>query len=159
MTISELTDDRVHTLQCEMAAELLRSFGRLRLKVTGWSMLPAIWPGDTLELERLNQDELRTGETVLFSRDGRLVVHRILRASGSTIVTCGDTMPQADAAITQKALLGRVTRIYRDGGWIQASATRSLAQRAVARLARSSNFAARVIVGIHGLRETKASQF
>jgi hypothetical protein len=36
------------TLGCELAAEVIRSFGRVRLRATGTSMLPAIWPGDVL---------------------------------------------------------------------------------------------------------------
>jgi len=39
-----------HALKCELAGEVLRSSGRLRLKVSGSSMLPVIRPGDTLEL-------------------------------------------------------------------------------------------------------------
>ena len=42
-----------HAVKCELAAEVLRSSGRLRLQVTGWSMLPSIWPGDTLTVEQV----------------------------------------------------------------------------------------------------------
>ena len=44
--------DQGHALKCELAAESLRLSGRLRLRVTGWSMLPTICPGDTLIIER-----------------------------------------------------------------------------------------------------------
>jgi len=40
------------TLGCELAAEVLRSSGRLRLRATGTSMLPAVWPGDVLSVCR-----------------------------------------------------------------------------------------------------------
>ena len=33
---------------CSMAAEALRSWGTLKLRATGISMLPALWPGDLL---------------------------------------------------------------------------------------------------------------
>jgi hypothetical protein len=40
------------TLMCELVAEVLRSFGTIRFAATGWSMLPSLWPGDTLMVER-----------------------------------------------------------------------------------------------------------
>ena len=157
MTGSSLTLDPAHALRCEVAGEVLRSSGRLRLKVTGWSMLPAIWPGDILELERAKGGELSKGQIILFSRDRRLFVHRILKTDGSTMVTRGDSMPHPDPVVTGKELLGRVTGIERDERCIPPSTRLSFWQRVVAGLVRCSLFAARVIVGIHSLAERKAS--
>lgn len=140
-----------------MAVEVLRSCGRLRLKVTGWSMLPAIWPGDIVEFERAKPSRLGKGEIILFSRDRRLFVHRILKSDGSTIVTRGDAMPQPDPVVSDKQLLGRVTSIERDGQCIQPGTRLSFSERVVAGVVRSSDFAARVIVGIGSLAESKAS--
>jgi signal peptidase I len=157
MTVSKLTLDRSHALRCEVAGEVLRCFGRLRLKVTGWSMLPAIWPGDVLELERAKHSELSQGQIILFSRDRRLFVHRIWKAVGSTIVTRGDAIPHLDPVVTDQELLGRVAYIERHGKSIQPSTRLSFWQKVVAGLVRSSDFAARVIVGIYSLPESKAS--
>ncbi len=50
-------------LQCELAAEVLRSFGTLRFPATGWSMFPAIRPSVaygtpfTGELAKLGENE------------------------------------------------------------------------------------------------------
>jgi len=33
-------------LKCDLAADVIRRFGALRLRVNGFSMLPSIWPGD-----------------------------------------------------------------------------------------------------------------
>ena len=157
MTVSKLTLDRVHALRCEVASEVLCCFGRLRLKVTGWSMFPAICPGDILELERAKRSQLSEGQIVVFSRDRRLFVHRIWKTVGSTIVTRGDAMPHTDPVVTDQELLGRVTSIERDGQWIQPSTRLSSWQRVLAGLVRSSDFAARVIGGIYSLAESKAS--
>ena len=143
--------DRAHALKCELACEVLRFSGYVRLRVGGWSMLPTIWPGDTLELERVECDKLSAGDVVLFHRDRRLFVHRILNSDGSTIFTQGDAMPQPDPAVKKRELLGRVTCIVRDGKRIQPTKTLSLSHRAVAAVARSSEFGARVIVGMRGL--------
>ena len=44
----ELQDEAKH----DLAAEVLRQFGEVRLKVTGASMLPSVWPGDVLTVRR-----------------------------------------------------------------------------------------------------------
>ena len=68
------TFDEVHSIKCEMAAEVLRTSGLLRLKVTGWSMLPTVRPGDTLIVERAGRSALVQGDIVLVSRNRRLFV-------------------------------------------------------------------------------------
>ena len=128
----------------------MRSSGYLRLQVTGWSMLPSVWPGDTLELERTGRDKLSTGDIVLFSRDRRLFAHRIVRSSGKTIHTRGDALPYTDPVVFEDALLGRVVCIVRDGKRIRPRKRLSVTQRAVAGIVRSSDLAARVVVGIYG---------
>jgi len=65
-------------LGCELATQVLQSSGELRLRVTGTSMLPAIWPGDILLISSRNIAEARPGDVVLFGREGRLVAHRVV---------------------------------------------------------------------------------
>ena len=60
------------TLKCELAAEVLRSFGTLRFAATGWSMLPFVWHGETLVVERVQPDQVHIGDLVLVGREGRL---------------------------------------------------------------------------------------
>ena len=51
----------------ELAVEVARTFGRLRLRVTGTSMMPAIQPGDLLSIDRVNLRDTSPGEIVLFA--------------------------------------------------------------------------------------------
>jgi len=150
--------DRAHELKCEMAGEVLRSSGRLRLGVTGSSMLPSIWPGDTLELESATGSELCEGDIVLFARDQRLFAHRIVKTSANAIVTRGDAMRRADRALSDNELLGRVVCIMHNGNRIQPSRNLRLPHRAIARIVRSSDFGARVVVGIRGMFQARAVQ-
>lgn len=150
MIAAEPASEPGHALKCDLASEVLRTAGRLRLGVTGWSMLPAIWPGDTLELERTGRNELSSGDIVLFRRNRRLFAHRVVTSAANTVTTRGDAMAQADPAVTDDQVLGRVAYIVRDGKCIEPSKSLSLSQRAVAGVARSSGLGARVIVGIHG---------
>ncbi len=66
------------TLGCELAAEVLRSSGKLHLRANGASMLPAVWPGDILTVSSHDAAEALPGDIVLFARDGKLVAHRIV---------------------------------------------------------------------------------
>jgi hypothetical protein len=150
-----------HALKCEMAGEVLRSSGRLRLRVTGWSMLPSVWPGDTLVLERVEGDAVSAGEIILFSRDRRLFAHRVVAKAGGlrnaqiTITTQGDGMARPDPPVASAAVLGRVSFIIRDGRCIAPGRSLGLPERAVAALVRRSDSAARVVVGIHGMRQPR----
>ena len=158
MTSSATASDAAHGLKCELAADSLRSSGALRLQVTGWSMLPAVWPGDTLMAERANFNTVSEGEIVLFVRDRRLFAHRVVASShrdGSLqLVTKGDAMPSVDAPISEAELLGKVSRIVRNGRSIDPSRSLRISERVVAALVRSSEVAARVIVGMRGMQQS-----
>jgi len=158
MMSSATASDAAHSLKCELAVESLRSSGALRLQVTGWSMLPAVWPGDTLMVERATLSAVSQGEIVLFVRGRRLFAHRVMakshRDGGLQVVTKGDAMPTADAPISDAELLGKVSRIVRDGRSIEPSRSLRISERVVAGLVRSSEAAARVIVGIRGMRQS-----
>jgi signal peptidase I len=150
--------DDVHAVKCELAGEILRSSGTLRLKVMGWSMLPAVWPGDTLVIERVASAAISEGDIVLFGRDRRLFAHRVVETSSppgnAQLLTRGDAMPQPDQPVGDRDLLGKVTYIVRNGKWIEPSRVPRFSERAVAALVRSSEIAARVVVGVHGTCQT-----
>lgn len=100
-----------------LAMEMLRTTGLLRLQATGSSMLPALWPGDTLTIEACDRDYIKPGDIVFFARDGRYFIHRVLRKSpgwgGQVLITRGDSLPQNDPPIRNDELLGRVSGIQR----------------------------------------------
>ena len=158
MTPSSRPFDNAHAVKCELAGEVLRSSGTLRLKVMGWSMLPAVWPGDTLVIERIERGTVCEGDIVLFSRDRRLFAHRVVAmsspAGNAKLLTRGDAMPRPDPPVGDSDLLGKVTYIVRNGKWIKPSRPQRSSERAVAALVRSSEIAARVVVGVHGTRQT-----
>ena len=148
-------------LKCELAGEVLRSSGRLRLRVTGWSMLPSVMPGDTLLIERIHSDAVSEGDIVLFGRNRRFFVHRVISKShpqNTEIVTRGDAMPAPDPPVQGSDLLGRVSFILRNGNCIEPRPSLRFSERVVAALVRRSRFAAHVVVGIQGLRQTSEMQ-
>jgi signal peptidase I len=150
----------LNALKCELASEVLASSGTLRLRVTGWSMLPTVMPGDTLVIERIPSGAVSEGDIVLFSRDRRFFVHRVVTKGQAHvgIVTRGDAMPAPDPPLSQSDLLGRVSFILRNGKCIEPSRSPRLSERTVAALVRRSTLVARVVVGVHGMRQTSAVQ-
>jgi signal peptidase len=149
----------VNALKCELAGEVLRSSGTLRLRVTGWSMLPAVMPGDTLVIERVSGDAVSEGDIVLFGRDRRFFVHRVItkgQPQNAELVTRGDAMRTPDPPVPESDLLGRVSFILRNGKCLKPSQSWRFSERAVAALVQRSTFAARVVVGVHGLRQASA---
>jgi signal peptidase len=145
-----------HALRCELATEVLRSCGKLRLRVTGSSMLPTIFPGDTLLIERTELSDTEKGDIVLISRDGRLFAHRLIdkvgEANPALAITKGDSMSAPDPAVKHDKVLGRISSIVRDGRVFQPQRRLRFPARAVAALARTSDIATRVVIGVHGLR-------
>ncbi|HEY1677787.1 MAG TPA: S24/S26 family peptidase [Candidatus Sulfotelmatobacter sp.] len=155
MSPERTMESESHAIKCELAAEVLRSSGKLRLQVGGWSMLPTVFPGDTLLVERYESREVAKGDIVLFSRDRRLFAHRALRSgSRSGVLTQGDAMPAPDPPVQGEEVLGKVIRISRNGKHIQPRKWMRFRDRAVAACVQRSEVAARLIVSVHGLRQT-----
>jgi signal peptidase I len=135
-----------------LAVEVLRSFGTIRLRVTGASMLPAIWPGDVLWISRCSFSEMRVGEIALFVRYGRLFAHRAIAWSDTHLGTRGDGNPNPDPPVNQAEFLGKVDGVMRAGRMVRIDPKPSLLRRAVSGLARRSVAAARVLVRLHHLQ-------
>jgi len=139
-------------LGCELAAEVLRSSGRLRLRATGASMLPAVWPGDILSVRSHDVAEALPGDIVLFAREGRLVAHRVVERSlyqdRIQWVTRGDTVEGNDAPVSSPELLGRVAAIER--GSRRLTPHQSLASRLASWILCRSDLATRVLLRLRG---------
>jgi hypothetical protein len=98
-----------------LVADALRQSGglavRVRLRVYGESMLPALWPGDVVEIASCSLEDVRPGEIVLARREGRLFLHRfVARCTPDGFLLRGDSMPGSDPVFPAEALLGRLVR-------------------------------------------------
>lgn len=116
-----------------LATQVLRTWGTLRLRVTGLSMLPTLWPGDVLTFQFHDFGEAQPGELVLYLRDERFFVHRVVRksevADGTFLITRGDCMGKDDPPVPASNLLGKVSGIQRDGLILRPDVRRSPASR------------------------------
>src|SRR5579863_3621740 len=154
MTSAAPKSDSPRALKCDLAAEVLGSSGTLRLRAAGRSMLPVVWPGDTLLIVPTAAGAVAEGDVVLFRRAHQFFAHRVMRAENagdSTILTRGDALPYPDPPVTAKDLLGKVSFIVRDGRLIEVGRNLSFPQRTVARVMRRSRIAARLVTGVHGM--------
>lgn len=109
------TTDNNELHKMELGAEVLRAGGSIRLKVLGLSMLPSVWPGDIVSVEGGSMDAIAPGDVVLYSRDDRFFIHRVIETSESGFIIRGDAAPQSDPAIARSHVLGRVSGIRRNG--------------------------------------------
>lgn len=117
-------------VELALATEVLFAFGELQFVAQGSSMLPSIFPGDTLLVLRQPIASVEPGHVVLFSREGRFSAHRVVRAidvdAQPFAVTCGDALTKEDAPVAGHELLGRVTAVLRFGKRIELEQTQSV---------------------------------
>jgi signal peptidase I len=112
-------------------------------------MMPALWPGDLVLVERADIGGVEPGDIITIVSRGRLVVHRVVANgsshAGPSLVTQGDTSPAADPPVAQEDFVGIVTAIVRNGKELFPARERGLTGRLVAATVKRSRFASRVL--------------
>jgi signal peptidase I len=105
--------------RCSLAAEALRSWGTLKVRANGVSMLPTLWPGDVLTVQSILPEQVEPGEIVLYMRQDRFFIHRIVSRDVTRdkafLVTRGDCMFEDDPPVGRSELLGRIVEVRRAG--------------------------------------------
>jgi len=133
---------------CELVADALRAGFETRVRVLGTSMLPALWPGDTLIIDG-RAPRPSPGDIVIFTRYGRLFAHRVVRANGWELITRGDALPDRDPPLRKSEVLGVVVGIRRDGVRRVPLRPPSLGQKIVALAVRRSEAVYRLVLRWH----------
>jgi len=100
-------------VKVDLVAEALALAGTIRLRVTGASMLPTIWPGDVLTVRRLESEELQEGDVAVLRREGRLITHRIIHQEKEFVMARGDAKLKADAPFRREEVFGSVVAVHR----------------------------------------------
>ncbi|HZQ67836.1 MAG TPA: S24/S26 family peptidase [Terriglobales bacterium] len=100
---------------CSLAAEVLEQNGTVRVRVFGQSMLPTLWPGDVLTIQSQKLAAAATGDLVLYQRQGRFFVHRLISksAANDAFITRGDCMTKSDPVASAANFLGTIRTIRR----------------------------------------------
>ena len=100
-----------------LADELLDKGTSIRITASGYSMFPAIRPGNTIIIKPVPPDELKCGMIIAWKREKDLVVHRLVlayEADGEKYyLTRGDSSRSSDKPVTIDMIAGRVEAIYK----------------------------------------------
>ncbi len=146
----------------QLTVKVLGSHGQCRLQVSGSSMLPTLWPGDTVQIERRPLAQLRIGDVVLYERDGRLFLHRLVdlqtNTSGATLITRGDAVPQDDPPFPTDCLLGVLAGVRRGNEYVPIPKDMSAASRLISVLLSRSSWLVRLLLRFWP-RENSAMDF
>jgi signal peptidase I len=90
------------------------------LPLWGESMAPFLHSGSRLLVSRATACQIASGDLLVYEAEGRLICHRVLRrrACGGrhVFLTKGDGWRTKEAWICADQVLGRVTRVERNGG-------------------------------------------
>jgi hypothetical protein len=84
-------------------------------------MFPWLRSGDFVFVRRSPFETASRGQVILYERNQRLFVHRVLGRlasksnglSGSVLITKGDALDREDTPVSEVEFLGRVIRIHR----------------------------------------------
>jgi signal peptidase I len=118
LTQVELANDSRDASVADILRDRVRQGEPVELTVRTGSMYPHIEPGDLVSLTPA--DDIRTGDIVVFPRDGMLYAHRVVgflgHADGKKIITRGDRCPQPDPPVEYASLIGKVASVVRSSG-------------------------------------------
>lgn len=95
----------------ELASQLLRSGGPLRIRARGGSMVPFIWDGDLVLVSPPGNSEIGVGDVICYEASpGRLFLHRVIKREREQFVTKGDALEFTDL-VSPGQVLGKVVAI------------------------------------------------
>jgi SOS-response transcriptional repressor LexA len=101
-----------------LCADLLGAGQRVRFRVGGASMFPAICDGDTVTVAPVASEAIRPGDVVLYGNARGLTAHRVLGRSEATVAVFrmrGDAPGSEEERISRTQVLGLVVRLERNG--------------------------------------------
>lgn len=102
----------------ELMKDVLAKGLPFRFRARGLSMAPFVRDGDVVTVSPSRRSLPGVGTVVAFvgMEAGKLVVHRVVARHGKSVFIRGDCVSEhADGIIPPKNLLGKVTRIERNG--------------------------------------------
>jgi|SRR5579884_2105232 len=146
------------SIRASLAAEVLRRTGRLAMRVYGTSMLGSIWPGDEVVFEICEPADVALGDVLLYRRDDRLVVHRVIQISslGEALEfrTRGDNQRGCDLPVSAEDLLGRAVLVrHANGAPGQIALKRSPAAKLLSCVTSRSTLACEFVLRLHAASE------
>jgi signal peptidase len=159
--------DAANATKRGLTAEVLRLHGQCRLQVSGTSMLPTLWPGDTVLIEQRSIYQLCIGDVVMYERDGRFILHRLMCLPGTVseifspnplLIARGDFVPHDDYPIPADCVLGVLAGVQHGSRCTSIPRRMSLSSRWIAALLRRSSWLLRVLLRIRTWHRSEPDQ-
>lgn len=108
-----------HSDLLNLCQEVLEKGDTFQFRALGGSMFPFIRSGDLLTTQAVDPTDLSIGEVLLYQREGRFFVHRLIKKkiiNGTHLfISHGDHLPFSDPPIPSSQILGKVICIERSG--------------------------------------------
>ena len=96
--------------------ELLETQGYIVYTNVGMSMLPLLrQKKDIIEIRKIKPGSRKKYDVVLYKRDGKYILHRILKVLPDGYIIAGDNNTFIETDIKDGDILGIMTRIVRNG--------------------------------------------
>ena len=80
-------------------------------RLEGNSMFPIIKNSDKITIAYVPYLNLKSGDIILFEKENKLILHRIIKKNKSSVITKGDNMVFLDKEINKKDILGKVIKL------------------------------------------------
>ena len=87
-------------------------FGYTMFQVASASMEPALSINDVILVK--TGDQFEVDDIISFVADDTIITHRVLSINGDSIVVKGDANNTIDSPIDRSAVIGRVTKVYKE---------------------------------------------
>jgi len=87
-------------------------FGYTMFQVASASMEPALSINDVILVK--TGDQFEVDDIISFIADDTIITHRVLSINGDSIVVKGDANNTIDSPIDRSAVIGRVTKVYKE---------------------------------------------
>lgn len=97
----------------EEVVQQLNDGKSVMITVSGSSMLPALWPGDTVSLQHIEQSTVRIGDVVLAKYKGAYILHRIIWKHADYYYLAGDGNRLQIEKVKLNELVAVVVRAFR----------------------------------------------
>ena len=102
--------------------QALTECGRFVTMAQGVSMLPLIRPGrDLVEITRKGKKKKKKHDVVLYKRDGKYILHRVLEVRPGDYVIAGDHQICKEYGVTDADIIGVLSAVIRGGKHISVS--------------------------------------
>ena len=106
----------------KLCQEVLAKGSTFQFRALGSSMFPFIRSGDLLTTKAVDPTDIAIGEVLLYQREGRSFVHRLIKKKiidgVHLFTTHGDHLTFSDPAIRSSQILGKVISVERNGRMI-----------------------------------------